>query len=95
MCLPNVTEHIEAGLRRREFLKYAGSAAAAGLFEAGEAIGAPHLHEPDLDLEFAARIRDEEKLASLEELRERIAWDVMEVDKILTSQSKRLTGLQQ
>ena len=56
MCLPNVTEHIEAGLRRREFLKYAGSAAAAGLFEAGEAIGAPHLHEPDLDLEFAARM---------------------------------------
>lgn len=35
MCLPNVTEHIEAGLRRREFLKYAGSGAAA-LFGVGE-----------------------------------------------------------
>ena len=55
MCLPNVTEHIEAGLRRREFLKYAGSGA-AGLFGVGEAIAAPRLHEPDLDLEFAARL---------------------------------------
>lgn len=55
MCLPNVTEHIEAGLRRREFLKYAGSVAAAGLLGAGEAAGMPHRHEPDLDLEFSAR----------------------------------------
>ena len=56
MCLPNVTEHIEAGLRRRDFLRYAGSAAAAGLFGSGEALAAPHFHDPDLDLEFAARM---------------------------------------
>ncbi len=56
MCLPNVTEHIEAGLRRRDFLKYAGSLAAAGLFDGAEAAPAPHGHEPDLDLELGARL---------------------------------------
>lgn len=56
MCLPNVTEHIEAGLRRRDFLKYAGSLAAAGLLDPGETAAAPHRHEPDLDLEFGARL---------------------------------------
>lgn len=40
MCLPNVTEHIAARLRRRDFLRLAGPAAAAGLFHAGEAIAA-------------------------------------------------------
>src|SRR5574337_173343 len=55
MCLPHVTEHIEAGLRRREFLKYAGSVA-AGLLSTGEALGAPHGPEPDLDLGFSARM---------------------------------------
>lgn len=56
MCLPHVTEHIEEGLRRREFLKYAGAAAGAGLFAAGEAVAAPRFHDPDLDLEFTARV---------------------------------------
>src|SRR5574337_1146046 len=55
MCLPHVTEHIEAGLRRREFLKYAGSVA-AGLLSTGEALGPPHGPEPDLDLGFSARM---------------------------------------
>jgi kynurenine formamidase len=56
MCLPHVAAEIEETLRRRDFLKFASAAAAAGLLGAGEAGAVPHPHPPDLDVELGARL---------------------------------------
>lgn len=56
MCLPHVTEHIVERLKRRKFLGFAGAAAVASLWQANESRAVPPPHDPDLDLEFGARM---------------------------------------
>jgi hypothetical protein len=56
MCLPHATEHIVDRLKRRKFLEFAGAAAVANLWQANEARAVPTPHDPDLELEFGARM---------------------------------------